>query len=696
VIEKYGAKHSGMECKMKERKHKMKDWWSSLDNRKRLYVKLGCSVALFLFALIFFMVNKDCFYGLDGQGQPSLLKKKTCVYFGFFVLYIASIYVKNPLGKMGNRILNIHLMEWFPLICFFVVEMALGTDLFQMNGYRLLINVILYLFVLLFFFAIAGSIRWALIGVAAFSALFAIANVYLMEFRQIPLLASDFSVIRTALNVAGDFTYRLNSDVILVICFLVAVIVLAGKLKDTRMSKRAHLCVAVLYLIFAAATARYMVFTDSLKAHHININTHRPSKSYSINGGLLTFTRSMRLMLVEKPEGYGEDAVEEITKDYTSDSVSDTDTVKPNVIVIMDEAFSDLQSVGSFETNEEVLPFYNSMSENTVKGYAYVSVFGGQTANSEFEFLTGDSKAFLPSGSTPYQFYVKQYLPSLTGNLKLDGYQGLLAMHPYLSSGYNRVSVYQNFGFSRFITVDDFENPTLVRNFVSDETDFDRIISEYEAAKAESDEPFYLFNVTMQNHSAYDTDFDNLPKDIEITTPECKDEAAERYLNLIHLSDAAAEKLVTYFEQQEEPTVIVMFGDHEPGLSDSFYESILGRDLNSLTNEENMELYKVPFFIWANYDIEEQYIEKTSLNYLQSIMLDVAGMKKTGYNKFLLDIMEEIPAVNVSGYFGADGAYYDNTDTTSPYYETLRKYNVLEYNHLFDSKRKNEFFEYRK
>jgi phosphoglycerol transferase MdoB-like AlkP superfamily enzyme len=400
-------------------------------------------------------------------------------------------------------------------------------------------------------------------------------------------------------------------------------------------------------------------------------------------------------MLVDKPEGYSDDAVEEATENYTSDSVTDEGYKEPNVIVIMNEAFSDLQSVGDFETNEEVMPFYNSMSENTVKGFAYVSVFGGQTANSEFEFLTGDSKAFLPSGSTPYQLYIKKYLPSLTGNLKLDGYQGMLAMHPYNASGYNRVSVYENFGFSDFITREDFTDASLVRGFVSDESDYDRIITEYESAKAQSDEPFYLFNVTMQNHSPYDTDYDNLPKTIEITTPGCKDADAERYLNLIHLSDAATKQLVEYFEQQEEPTVIVMFGDHEPGLSDSFYESIMGRDLDTLTNEENMELYKVPFFIWANYDIEEQYIERTSLNYLQSVMLDVTGMKKTGYNKFLLDTMEEIPAMNVSGYFGADGTYYDIDDNSSPYYETLCKYNVLEYNHLFDSDRKNEFFEYR-
>lgn len=680
---------------MKERIQNITKQWSDLDNRKKLYIKVGFTVILFAFAVLFFLLNKDCFYALNGQGKLSLLKKKLLIYFGCFFLYAACLYIKNPFGRTGNIILNIHLMEWFPLVCFVMVETVCGADIFRMKFYRIFFNLLLYALVMYLFYAITASVRGALIGVAVFSALFGIANVYLVEFRQIPLLASDFTVLRTAMNVAGDFTYRLDVDVILLICFVIAVIVLTAKLKHTRLSKKVHIGVAVVYVVFAVVVIRAMVFTTMLGKYHINVNTFRPIKSYASNGGLLTFTRSIRLMLVDKPEGYGEKAVEEAANGYTSDSLGDIGYTEPNVIVIMNEAFADLQSVGNFETNEEVLPNYNRMEENTVKGFAYVSVFGGQTANSEFEFLTGNSKAFLPSGATPYQLYVKEYTPSLTGNLKLAGYQGLLAMHPYNASGYNRVSVYKNFGFSDFITKEDFENPKLVRHFISDESDYDRIIEEYEAAKAESDAPFYLFNVTMQNHSAYDTDYDNLPKTIEITTPECKNADAERYLNLIHLSDAANARLLEYFEGQAEPTVIVMFGDHEPGLSNAFYSSILGKDLNTLTDEENMELYKVPFFIWANYDIEEAYIEKTSLNYLQSIMLKVAGMKMTGYNKFLLDAMEKIPAVNVSGYFGADGMYYDIEDEQSPYYETLRAYNILEYNHLFDKRRKDAFFEYR-
>ncbi len=675
--------------------NKLTAWYKELNEKQKVMVKAGITAGIWLLAIVFFFLNKDCFYGVDGAGASSLLKKRTVVYFMFIIFLSQCVFLKNPMKEKANQLLNVKIMQCFPIVCFLLAEWAMGwTDLVQMKVYKVVFNLLIYYAMMYFVFALTISVRTSIILMSIVTAMFATCNIFLVQFRQIPLLASDFSIIRTAMNVASDFSYHITWPILFLICFVVACIALGCKIKQGKVKIYTRAAVGVIYVCFLVFMLKFMVFSDTLKDYKINVNTFRPIKSYTNNGGLLTFVRSIRLMMVEKPEGYDKEAAQEIAQDYPSDSVEEKNAKTPNVIVIMNEAFADLQSVGKFETNQEVLPFYNSLKKNTVKGFAYVSVFGGQTANSEFEFLTGDSKAFLPNGSTPYQLYVKQYLPSLTGNLKLNNYQGILAMHPYNASGYNRINVYNNFGFSKFITKEDFVNPKLVRNFISDESDYDRIIEEYEKSKSENDGPFYLFNVTMQNHSAYDKDFDNLPKTIQITTPECADSAAQRYLNLVHISDAQTKRLIEYFEQQKEPTVICMFGDHEPGLSDSFYESIIGKNLNALTPEENMELYKVPFFIWANYDIQEKYIEKTSLNFLQSIMLDTAGMKKSGYNKYQLELMKDVPAMNVSGYFGADGKYYSITDKNSPYFDQVWEYDILQYNHLFDKKnRMDDFFE---
>ncbi len=679
---------------MKQYKKDIMDRYKQLSKRKQIALKLLGAVCIFLVAILLFFINKESFYDVTQSGN-SLLLKETIIYFGCFFLYIFCLFWKNSLKQLGNTILNIHLLEWWPVVCFLIVEMFLDTYYLKMKPFTLVCNVLIYMLIMYGFYALTASVRVSVIGVTTVAVVFAIVNIYLLEFRQIPLLASDLTVLKTAANVAGDFDFKPNIDIILLLCFLLAVILLTMKLKQEKHSKKFRIVMMFCYVCFFIGMYQLMIGSDQLRKRGITINTFRPVKSYNKNGAMLTFVRSIRLMIVEKPEGYSAKAVENIMKDYHSDDADSTEFVEPNVIVIMNEAFTDLQSVGSFETNQEVLPFYNSLQEDTVKGFAYVSVFGGQTANSEFEFLTGDSKAYLPQGGTPYQFYIKDYLPTLTGNLKLDGYQGLLAMHPYRESGYNRVNVYENMMFSDFISKEDFGSVELVRNHVSDVANYNRIIEEYENAKQKSDEPFYLFNVTMQNHSPYDKDFSNLPKTIEITTPECKNADAERFLNLVHLSDAATKDLVAYFEKQDEPTVIVMFGDHEPGLSNGFYKKIIGKHPDKLKPEEAMQLYKVPFFIWANYDIEERYIERTSLNYLQTLMLDVTGMKMSGYNKFLKDLMEDVPAINFSGYYDKDGVFYKLQDKKSPYYEQLMEYKYLEYNHLFDHNRNDMFFEIR-
>ncbi|MFR3423719.1 MAG: sulfatase-like hydrolase/transferase [Lachnospiraceae bacterium] len=177
-------------------------------------------------------------------------------------------------------------------------------------------------------------------------------------------------------------------------------------------------------------------------------------------------------MMIHKPDGYSANAAEEIAAPYRSET-SSGNAKTPNVIAIMDEAFADLQAVGDFRTSEDVMPFYHSLTKNTVKGFSYVSVFGGQTANTEFEFLTGLSKAFVPASATPYQLYIKSLLPGLTTHLGNQDYQGMLAFHPFRANGYNRDHVYPNLGFSDFISLKDLDVSASdkIRNFVSDAAD---------------------------------------------------------------------------------------------------------------------------------------------------------------------------------------------------------------------------------
>lgn len=557
------------------------------------------------------------------------------------------------------------------------------------------VTAFLFYIVMGFLFALTGSMRFSGCFLCIFSIIFSLTNYFTTTFRGIPILASDLTIMGTAMNVVGNYKYSLDLTRTITLLGLIAWCILLFRVKRLRLPKGKKRISAILgSAAICFASFWIMIYTPvmTVTPMHVTVNTFRPIKSYRKNGCVLTFMRSIQLMIIHKPDGYSANAAEEIAAPYRSET-SSGNAKTPNVIAIMDEAFADLQAVGDFRTSEDVMPFYHSLTKNTVKGFSYVSVFGGQTANTEFEFLTGLSKAFVPASATPYQLYIKSLLPGLTTHLGNQDYQGMLAFHPFRANGYNRDHVYPNLGFSDFISLKDLDVSASdkIRNFVSDAADFQVIIDQYEQAKKKSNAPFYLFNVTMQNHSGYDQDFDNLDMPISIEE-KCDDPELKRYLNLIHHSDTALKSLIEYFSKQKDPTVIVFFGDHEPGLSNEVYSKILEKNVEKLSAEENMNLYKTPFLIWANYDIEEQENVNISMNYLSTLMLESTGMKLSPFNQFLLDIHKQIPVLTTNGYFGEDGSYYSLKDESSPYYESLRKYQILQYNDLFDKKKRIENF----
>lgn len=329
------------------------------------------------------------------------------------------------------------------------------------------------------------------------------------------------------------------------------------------------------------------------------------------------------------------------------------------------------------------MPFIHGLTENTIKGTAYASIFGANTPNSEYEFLTGNTMGFLPPTSVGFNVFVRGDMPSLASELKGAGYD-TLAMHPYRGMNYRRHIVYPQIGFDEYYDRTDFISPTYIRRYISDQSLYDRVIREYEKHVGESpDTPFLSYNVTIQNHGGYTaSNLTNLSTEITVKNVTVNTFQVQQHANLIKASDEAFENLVEYFSDREEPVVIVMFGDHQASLGDATYQYLIG-DETELTPEELMEKYRIPFVAWANYDIEEEIIEKTSLNYLYSILADRLNLPMTGYQKYLLDLSEEIPVLAAGGYWTENGEFYELGDKESPYFERVNDYNILEYNYIF-------------
>ena len=561
-----------------------------------------------------------------------------------------------------------------PIVLFYLMEGYEHNPFIEVRKTAQLFNILLFELLAWMFFALTKSGRAAIRILAATSMVFGLTNHYVMEFRSTPFVPWDIFSIRTAASVAENYDFTPGIRVVLVTIGFVAILMLSHFL-SFRFEKKLPI-----RLISAAAIMAVLVFfSERLQNESFQLSNglypflFTPAYMTKVNGMAVTFVMDMAYVKVDKPKGYNKTEAAQILEENGYLPQEAQQDSRPNLIVIMDEAFSDLAVLGEVKASEDYMPYVHSLMEgadNTVSGYLHVSVCGGNTANTEYEFLTGNSMESLPAGSIPYQQYIKREVPSVADYLNSLGYE-TYAMHPYNSTGWDRDKVYPWMGFEHTLFLKDMSNVEKLRTYASDAYDFKKVIELYE--KKEEKTPIFIFNVTMQNHGSYTETYDNFTPDI--TVEGCNSVALSQYLSLIKQTDEDFKNLISYFENQEEKTMIVFFGDHQPANAVAKY--IADGD----TKEEDR--YKVPYVIWANYDIKEECQADTSVNYLAATALEIAGIPNSDYNQFLLDLKQYYPvysAVNrIENENPSDGKPSKTAQEMLLDYEKLQYYRLLDW-----------------
>lgn len=576
-----------------------------------------------------------------------------------------------------------------PVASFYMVELLNQTHLWNdFAPWQVIMNLVWY--ALLFFVCrlVTGRDRAAAVlgsGLCFFAGL---ANHFVFLFRGRIIFPNDVdpAAIITAYNVSNNYEYKFDVYIfralLLLGCYLILVARCPAQKRRVPLGRR-------LVLPLLAGWGIYIVvffFTPFLPALGIYTQQWRTNA----NGFLLNFTIAMRYSIIEEPEGYSPQAVEEIAAQYDG-TAPDPDRQPVNLICVMNEAWGDFDVFGdALKLTADPMPFYHSMRENTVKGSLYMPVTGGGTANAEYEFLTGNALAFLPINTVAYQLYIEEDMASLAHQAEDAGYL-TTAVHPYYSSGWNRVHAYEDLGFEQQLYDVDFEKPAYIRQFISDASSYAKL----EELTANEGQQF-IFNVTMQNHSSYALSWRGLDRTVELADADGKAyaEQAAQYFSLLRASDDALREMIAYYEQSDEPTMIVMFGDHQPSITDGFYEDLYGKALNDRTAAEVQKQYATPFFIWANYDISEYKDVDLPAFALGALTAKMAGLGLTGYQELLLDLVDEFDSINPAGYLTTDGvATEDRTALSARQQELLSQYEIMSYCNLFDSEESpDEFF----
>lgn len=611
------------------------------------------------------------------------------------------------------KVLNYFIPLVTPFIGFVILERMWRTNYMNefLDGEGMSIKIILLNLVV--YYAIWGILTF-LIGRSRISSIIFIvlccitglANYFVIEFRRSPININDFRSIGTAMNVAGSYEYKLVSKIVL--CLFGAVIMIAlnlffhFKLYNTKkigLQIALHIVPAII-CVCAIWGVSALITRDNISKIWPDFSTtlFTPKAMADKDGYLLSSIYMAKFSRVEKPDGYSDEKARSLLAKYANSGVWDNDTIskignsktiikspteQANILVIMNECFSDLRILGRMHTNKDYMPFTHKLLsgtvKNTISGYFYSSVLGGNTANTEYEFLTGDTMAFYPAGSVPYQQFVQQKTDTMASILSAQGARSTAA-HPYVSYGWDRNKVYPLFGFDEKKFAVDMGELTRVRIYNDDVSFYNYLFNNI---LNRVDKKYFSFNVTMQNHGGYSGVPDPANFKAEITYKDFANQNTSNYLSLIKISDDEFKKVIDKVKKDPRPTIVVMFGDHQPNdITVHDIYSYNGKDIDKLNNAERFNRYKVPVVMWANYDIPEDNHLITSANFLGGMVQRLAGYQTSSYQNFIESFRQYVPAISAQGFLDKDGSYHEISELDK-YTSMANDYRTLQYYHIF-------------
>lgn len=590
-----------------------------------------------------------------------------------------------------------------PILCAAIAETLSLSGVAGLEEGFFLLNALIYLFAHLVLYLVVRNTRIACLLVLLVVVGFSIANHYVIAFTGIPITFGDLMSVGVGMAVAGGYTYTLDPAVVacLIAAFVYAALLIAIPCSKIQVSFRSNQMALALVAVAAVGMGAYL-YGDEDAWSRIDTHEWNPAYPYLHYGFAASLASDVASASTVEADGYDSDALWQtdessgvtqvnvghgyVTEADGAPAYREATEESPNIVVVMNESFSDLTSyLEGYETSTDPMPFVRSLmqQENVISGTCAVSSdMGTGTANSEFEFLTGNSMAYF-KGNTPYVQFIDTETPSLASELAGRGYR-TQAMHAYERAGYNRVKVYDRFGFQQYKGIEDFDvDIDVARGYPTDETNYRQLIKDFEENRGGT--PQFLFNITMQNHGGYyASDYEWSVRVHEVAPVESYDDSVIAYESSVRMADDALRQLISYLETVDEPTVLLFFGDHEPRLSNEFYSSWF-TDENSLNLETTAQLHKTPFFIWGNYGLNTDAAAKgstVSLNYLSTVLFQAAGIKLSPYQEYLADLRMEHPVITARYFTDAFGSKIGSTPTA--FTDSIREYQWLQYNCVFD------------
>ncbi len=583
--------------------------------------------------------------------------------------------------NMRKFLSSVYVKMLLPSLCFFLVTFFTDGTYQNLSGYTLwtflymfIMNVFpLYILMLLFYF-ISNRV-WIGSAITAFlSALLHAINRYKVIFRDEPLKLFDLKVAKEAGNIVQNYSLTFQASLavmiglFLVISVLVCVIEKRGGFRRTPYTPKKkevliRICGALLSVVLLFSGYRFIYQSDGLISDIIGTKElESPVVKQQHAGMLLYLLSSSYVTEYPTPDGYRKEDARALLSSFEEET--DTDKVYPNVIAIMSEAFFDPTDGENtkFYPDKDPLLNFNRLKENAIYGNIIVPGFGGGTADTEFEFLTGSNASVIDAERPPiFNTYLSHKLFSLPWLYKDFGFE-THGIHPGHRWFYNRGDVYGWLGFDDFLTKESLPSDLEKTNYYINDSETEKLIREsYDTYLSSGNKSGYFsFTVTIQNHGPYMEKATEREPALMREAVSCDEKlyhVLDNYMAGLSDADRMLGNLSDYINTKDVPTVIVFFGDHLPYFgADGEGFRALGIDIDPEKPESALRKQSTPFLIFGNdafhtwekengFSAKQGKVQDISASFLGNELLSYTHTPKPAFFKYTDTLKKELPVI---------------------------------------------------
>lgn len=505
-----------------------------------------------------------------------------------------------------------------------------GYEFNIINPYVVILNFILWAAVFALFLGIFKKNYQAVFFYLLFFIIFSIANRYKIKVLNLPLKINDLTLGTQAIDFIAPIIEHTNlkKELMASFGFLFVSLLFLKHFFKSQIKKINIRLIFILFslIIITLPTLRPQLFDKILAQTNITFHAWDAAENCRNNGVLLCFDYDQKYLKFPEPLNYNQTKINQIYSDlenrpvkggvpiYRDGGFKSPEDLKPNIIIILSESLWDATQLSTIKYSQD--PIKNIRSD--IKSNFISPSFGGETANVEFELLTGLSNYFLPPSSYPYTQYIKKPIPSIFTLFKDQGYS-TTAIHPYSPWFYNRQSIYKFLGVDKFTNLSNMTGYQNAGPFVSDKSFVQEILNQLNS----TNQPQLIWAVSIQNHAPYEPNrFSNNQITFKSNLDSNDNLILQSYVNGINLSNESYSVLKKELTKTKKSTIVFLFGDHLPFLGDNF--DIYKKTNFEITNE--VKMHTTPLATWSNYKTNISLPQKISPSFLSLEILKAANI----------------------------------------------------------------------